>query len=231
MAFAGFDLPDIKESDLQDEKQRRQIMEYLYQLTEQLRYVLSNLDEENFSDDFKAEVQQSERINDITQRIDDAQQGLSSMRRQTAEGFAQTVSKDGVISAINQSSEMVQVAADKINLQGYVTVTDLSGNGTTTINGGNITTGVISGDRIMGGTIVGSTVYGGTVSGGTITGASMEGVSVAATQFSIIGVDGYYTAGYPIAPASMSLYIPMNDLGNGHVLEFRGGLLVNYYTT
>lgn len=44
MPFTGFSLPDIKDSDLDSEKERRKILEYLYQLTEQLRYVLSNLD-------------------------------------------------------------------------------------------------------------------------------------------------------------------------------------------
>ena len=37
MAFTGLALPDIKESDLNSEKERRQILEYLYQLTVQLR--------------------------------------------------------------------------------------------------------------------------------------------------------------------------------------------------
>ena len=56
-SLTGFTLPEIKDSDLNDEKQRRQILEYLYQLTEQLRFTLSNLDEENFSDSVSDNIQ------------------------------------------------------------------------------------------------------------------------------------------------------------------------------
>lgn len=56
---------------------------------------------------------------------------------------ATKVGNDEVISKINQSAEQVTINANKVNLQGYVTATDLSGSGTTTINGSNITTGNI----------------------------------------------------------------------------------------
>lgn len=55
------------------------------------------------------------------------------------------VSKNSVISEINQSAEAVTIAANKINLTGYVTISDLSQSGATTINGDNITSGLITG--------------------------------------------------------------------------------------
>ena len=50
-----------------------------------------------------------------------------------------------------------------INIVGFVTFSDLAGNGTTTINGNNIKTGTISCDLLSGGTINGQTFYGGKI--------------------------------------------------------------------
>lgn len=59
-----------------------------------------------------------------------------------------SVKKDGVISAINLSTEGIKISADKINITGLVTFTDLSTEGQTIINGANITTGTIDADRV-----------------------------------------------------------------------------------
>ena len=45
---------------------------------------------------------------------------------------------------INLSTEGIKIKADKINITGFVTFSDLAGTGTTTINGSNITTGTIN---------------------------------------------------------------------------------------
>lgn len=68
------------------------------------------------------------------------------------------VSKGEVISSINLSPESATIQASKINLQGYVTASDLAGSGTTIINGANITTGTISANRVSGGTLEGSNI-------------------------------------------------------------------------
>jgi hypothetical protein len=114
--------------------------------------------------------------------------------KQQSNSIALTVKKDGVISAINQTSESVKISAnkisltakdvvdiinsgtttiqasklnlsasdvvniinkgttkisaDKLNLSGYVTISSLSGSGTTTIDASNIKTGKISTDRL-----------------------------------------------------------------------------------
>ena len=49
MAFNGFTLPDLSGNKLESKKERQQILEYLYQLGEQLRYTLGNLDQNNLS--------------------------------------------------------------------------------------------------------------------------------------------------------------------------------------
>lgn len=78
-----------------------------------------------------------------------------------------------IIGKINDETPSgVQIEADKINLNGYVTVTDLETSGSTVINGSNITTGSINCNRLKGGTITGQVISGGTISGTTINGAS-----------------------------------------------------------
>lgn len=85
---------------------------------------------------------------------------LASSISLNSERISLKVSKDSIISEINQSSESITINANKINLKGYVTASDLSGNGTTTINGANITTGQISAERIAAGSF--------TMTGGSI---------------------------------------------------------------
>ncbi len=69
---------------------------------------------------------------------------LNSSITLTNDKIESKVDKDGVISSINQTAEAVKIQASKIELTGYVTVNSLAGNGTTTINGSNIKTGVLS---------------------------------------------------------------------------------------
>jgi hypothetical protein len=114
------------------------------------------------------------------------------------------VGNNEIISKINQTPEQITINANKLNLQGYVTVSDLSGTGKTTINGSNITTGTIdatkvnvtnvvaksvAAENITGTTISGKTINGGTVSGATITGGSItlsgSSETAAATVFRI----------------------------------------------
>lgn len=66
-----------------------------------------------------------------------------------SEMFSAVVGEDGtitpasIVASINNSESEVIISADKINLKGYVTISDLSTAGKTTINGSNITTGVL----------------------------------------------------------------------------------------
>lgn len=60
------------------------------------------------------------------------------------------------------SGSTIQLSADNIDLTGYITASDLSGTGTTTINGSNITTGQINCDLLNGGTINGQKFKGST---------------------------------------------------------------------
>lgn len=53
-----------------------------------------------------------------------------------------------IVAAINESGSEVIINANKINLSGYVTISDLSTAGSTTISGSNITTGTIDANYI-----------------------------------------------------------------------------------
>lgn len=106
-------------------------------------------------------IQQS--ASSITTTVNNELTGIRSSIKQNADNIELKVSKNGIISSINQSSESITINASKINLTGYLTissadskydskgsatsaakgVTDGLSKGTTTINGGCITTGVI----------------------------------------------------------------------------------------
>ncbi len=66
-------------------------------------------------------------------------QTMQTQLKITAEGVQSTVTKDNIISTINQSAESVSIDASKINLTGYVTISSLKAGGTTQIDGGRIT--------------------------------------------------------------------------------------------
>lgn len=124
-----------------------------------------------------------------------------SERIQTANEITQTVStkvgKDEVISEINQSAEAVTINANKVNLSGYVTATNLKTAGKTTINGSNITTGTIDASRVNVTNINANNIKSGTIDAskvnvtninasniksGTITGRTISGGKITGTQ-------------------------------------------------
>ena len=78
-------------------------------------------------------------------RASNAEGSLSTRIQANADGLTTKVSKNGVISSINQSSESVTINANKVNLSGYVTVSSLGSGGSTVIDGSRIQTGVITG--------------------------------------------------------------------------------------
>lgn len=81
----------------------------------------------------------SSSINGLKTRMDSAESSIT----QNATQISTRVAKNGVISAINQSSESITINASKLNLTGYITATNLKTEGQTVINGSNITTGKI----------------------------------------------------------------------------------------
>lgn len=136
--------------------------------------VEQGLEENIFTDEIE-ETEQEYR----TSRLSDKDQKWANIQVKKDLGeisleVGEKVDKGEVISSINLSTESATIQANKVNLNGYVTVTDLSTSGSTTINGSNITTGTISADRVSGGTLTGTTISGNTITGGSITGTTIS---------------------------------------------------------
>lgn len=98
----------------------------------------------------------TQQANSITTLINEVYpNGTSntSSIEQNANDITLKVSKNGVIASINATSETVKIQASKLNLQGYVTLSNLSTAGQTEINGANIKTGTLSANKITSGTL------------------------------------------------------------------------------
>lgn len=92
-----------------------------------------------------------------------AADGRISSLQQTVDGFALSASNGSSSSRLYLTSNGVAISSARITFTGMVTFQDLSEDGATTINGGNITTGTIraitlEGNEIIGGTITGTTL-------------------------------------------------------------------------
>lgn len=76
MAILGFNLPRMSDTGQTSNKEIKEIKDYLYQLTDQLRYVLQNIDEENFNDGFSDAL--SDEIKASLSATDSQIKGISS---------------------------------------------------------------------------------------------------------------------------------------------------------
>lgn len=76
------------------------------------------------------------------------------------------VTAASIVAAINKAGSTVKISADHVDISGFVTFSDLSTPGATTISGANIETG---------------TINAGTISGGTLSGVRIESVGSVAS--------------------------------------------------
>lgn len=91
-------------------------------------------------------IEKGNKATDWTPAPEDTEEQISILEssiKVNADNIALKVNKDGIINAINVSTEGVSINASKINLTGYVTVSSLGSSGTTIVDGGRITTGII----------------------------------------------------------------------------------------
>lgn len=98
-------------------------------------------------------------------------QNMQTQLEITAEGLSSTVTKDNIISTINQSSEAVSISASKINLNGVVTANNnfkIDTNGKMTCVNATISGSVTTGNlKASGGTIAGFDIQGSYLEGST----------------------------------------------------------------
>ena len=96
------------------------------------------------------------RINDTETTTDTIKTDVASLKLSNEEfevEIAKKTDKNSIISTINASTEGITISSSKINITGFVTFSDLSSYGSTTIHGGNIKSGTINADKITGGTL------------------------------------------------------------------------------
>lgn len=144
-------------------------------------------------------------------------QNMQAQIKITAEGISSMVTKDNIVSTINQSAEAVTINASKVNLSGYVTITSLKTSGRTTINGDNITTGTVAASRID---VDGLYVKHLNGADGTFSGTLS---AVTGTFNSLDAVGGKIHFG--------SNYIDVNGVGIGYISGFGDISIVPQYNT
>lgn len=87
MALLGFNLPRMSDSNRGENKEITEIKDYLYQLTDQLRYVLQNIDEDNFNDGFSDVL--SEEMRQSLNATDSQVRGIASSVSNLANNIAE----------------------------------------------------------------------------------------------------------------------------------------------
>ena len=218
MNFSGLSLPSITNEKLNDAKERKAIRDYLYQLNEQLRYTLNNLDEENLSTELTDTIQGAyTESTKLSKEMKDVQGNVSRVQ-QFASSLVLTVENqtDGLSSSIKLTSGGTEISSGMVKITGAVSFNDLKNEGSTEINGANISTGKINAARIdvdnlyvkhlssadgtfsgtvSAGAVKASTITGGTISGSTISGTTISGGYISGSTISgatISGATGYF---------------------------------------
>lgn len=134
MAQFDLTLPRFGADDLNDEKQRRRIMNYLVKLDEQLRFVLNNLDAENFTETFQQVIVGGGGGSGGGESLAELKSELGRLSTQISQTATQIASKASaeelnelgkVVSSLETSIEQT---ADAISLKADKTVVDELGN-------------------------------------------------------------------------------------------------------
>lgn len=167
----------LSAGDISSIDDMQKVRDYLYKLNKNLKYMFNNLTpEDNYSE-----------LARLTLVTDGERQATIEA---TLEGInLNYVSKDGVVSAINLSEELIQIDASKIKLEGMVTVNGYFKVG---LDGSiEATNGKFTGD------ISASTITGSTIDGGHIYGAyygsrtSNNFFIIAENDVTVVGVPGF----------------------------------------
>ena len=129
------------------EKDFETLTNYVFQMTEEIRYLMCNLDVTNFNDLGLARYENG-RMQVYTSALEvKAQEIRASVEKQIS-----LVVQDGevnvasIVMAINQDKSEIGISADKIKMTGktvFLSAEDVGAHGSTTIDGGRIQTGEI----------------------------------------------------------------------------------------
>ena len=154
--------PPLADSPQLDRKNN----DYLAYLKEKLNFILAtygkrltsangdNNELQRTADETSSRISDAEGdISAISQRADSIESSVSNIEGEVSQisqradnieiSVAGKVGTNEVIAKINASPEQIKIAANRITVTGYVTFSDLSTAGNTTINGANVTTGTV----------------------------------------------------------------------------------------
>lgn len=167
----------LSAGDISSIDDMNKVRDYLYKLNKNLTYMFNNLTpEDNYSE--------MARLTLVT----DGERQASI--ETTLEGInLNYVSKDGIVSAINLSEELIQIEASKIKLEGMVTVNGyfkVGLDGSIEAKNGKFT-GDISASTITGSTIDGGHIYGSYYGSRT----SNSFFIIAEDDVTVVGVPGF----------------------------------------
>lgn len=167
-------VPDIGSSTTAEDL--KSIKNYLLMLNDQLRYMMSNIDTDNLTEDLKSSVEAGESANNTIAQLGDSVSGIA----QTVDIMRFFVEKGEEGSSITMTQGGIDVLTDSLNIQGCVRFEDLAGEGTTEINGANIVTGTVEADKLSVDDIssVSARIGGWDIDSGGISSASSQGGSV-----------------------------------------------------
>ena len=128
--MALFSMPKFSADDMNDARQMRRLVSYLYKLNEQLQYVLGNLDGDNMSAAFTAVIDskaEAETVNELTGNL----RKLSTQIIQTAEKIELKANMDEVNAlgnGVTEAEASLKVQAEQISSRVTKTEFDALGN-------------------------------------------------------------------------------------------------------
>ena len=134
-------------------------------------------------------VKDIQYIKDIEAGVETNRQNISEIDQKADSINIKVESKadsSNIISMINVSTEGIKIKADKVNITGFVTFSDLAGTGTTTINGSNITTGTINANLAN---II--NINASNITTGTITISDYLNLKGTGTRYTLMAKDNY----------------------------------------
>lgn len=152
----------------------------------------------------------------IDQRADAITQTVTNLSNNTAAQFqvqaGQISSKvaqsdyngNTIASLINQTATTIQIAASKINLTGFVTVSDLGVNGTTTIHGNRIQTGTLTANQIQAYSITGDRLQFNTIGANQIAAGAISSGHISAGAVTANAIESYAISSYHIQAGAIS---------------------------
>lgn len=242
-------MPDLLGDKPIDQK-LAQVQDYLWEMAEQQRYLMGNLDARNFNEAGLGEIGDMIR-KPIYGELTDLEGNLAKLKITAGELSNKIASAEGKLSECSQKVDSIRlnvvngdksaaielkageavISSQTITMKGLVSFHDLKAEGATTINGSNITTGTLNAEYVK---LKGKfEVYNGTVKGGYIgymsgsTGSQTTngiGVCNSAGDCHVVATD----AGVALTAGNYTVYIAKNGgLRTNAPTVISGDLTVN----